>query len=405
MRNGDGGASAVARLATAGEALAAGAATWFLSCVAEWPKTAPFSFGQTFAAMADHPLGVVANGVRTFEGLFPHRVLLPLLANLLGLTGDRFHLAAHGTAVLLLVAVHWCARRLGAGHVDALLVTAAVAFGGATQTYKSHVGYPDSLSFTLLLLAAMAVRSGPWFWSLNLLSAFAHEQVFFFVPLLLLLRRKLAAADWRGDALGLGVMAGVYGLFRLWIGAHASGAMAPGSYFGNGYFPLGFLGVMYFALVWCVLMFGTMLPVLAWAVLHRRAAWEPWALALLVAGITGIYAVAHDFNRFVNFLFLAVLIASLRWLSSGASRRVFVALLLAQLAVTRFAMMPVVVHFFAVMERCGCRLGGAEAELQKLITCVLPQTWPEGATFFALSAALLFAGRFLPPRVVQRAPM
>src|SRR5580765_5147231 len=205
MRNGDGGASAVARLATAGEALAAAAATWLLSCIAEEPGKVPFSFGATFAAMAEHPLGVVDNGVRTFGGLFPHRVLFPLLAHL-----------------------------LGARHVDALLVTAAVAFGGATQTYKSHVGYPDSLSFTLLLLAAMAVRSGPGFWSLNLLGAFAHEQVFFFVPLLLLLRRKLAAADWRGDALGVGVMAGVYGLFRLWLGWHAKGAMEPGSYFGNG---------------------------------------------------------------------------------------------------------------------------------------------------------------------------
>src|SRR5262245_17047308 len=309
MRNGDGGASAVARLATAGEALAAAAATWWLSCIAEQPKTAPTSFGVTFAEMAEHPFGVVVNGVRTCGGQFPHRVLLPLLAHLLGLTGDRFHLAAHGTAVLLLVAVYWCARRVGALRLDSLLVTAAVAFGGATQTYKSHVGYPDSLSFTLLLLAAMAVRSGPWFWLLNLLGAFAHEQVFFFVPLLLLLRRKLAAADWRADALGLLVMAGTYGLFRLWLGAHVSGAIAPGSYFGNGYFPLGFLGVIYLATVWCVLMFGTMLPVLAWAFVHRRAAWEAWALALLVAGITGIYAVAHDFNRFVNFLFLAVLFA------------------------------------------------------------------------------------------------
>ena len=146
MRNGDGGASAVARLATAGEALAAAAATWWLSCIAERPRTAPFSFGETFAAMADHPLGVVEHGVRTFGGQFPHRVLLPLLAHLLGLTGDRFHLAAHGAAVLLLAAVYWCARRVGALRLDALLVTAAIAFGGATQTYKSHVGYPDRKS-------------------------------------------------------------------------------------------------------------------------------------------------------------------------------------------------------------------------------------------------------------------
>src|SRR5262249_16319141 len=267
-------------------------------------------------------------------------------------------------------------------RLDALLVTAAIAFGGATQTYKSHVGYPDSLSFTLLLLAAMAVRSGPWFWLLNRLGAFAHEQVFFFVPLLLLLRRKLAAADWRADALGLGVTIGVYGSFRLWLGAHASGAIAPGSYFGNGYFPLGFLGVIYLATVWCVLMFGTMLPVLAWAFVHRRAAWEAWALALLVAGITGIYAVAHDFNRFVNFLFLAVLSASLRWLESGAYRvRVaFGALLLAQLAVMGFAVMPVAREFAAVMFQCGC-VGGSEADLQKLMTCVLPQMWPAVAAF------------------------
>src|SRR5262249_34140075 len=101
---------------------------------------------------------------------------------------------------------------------------------------------------------------------------------------------------------------------------------------------------------------------------------------------------------------LAVLFASLRWLRCGAPRVVFGVMLLAQLAVVSFLVARVGIEFFAVMQQCGC-LGGSEADLQKLMTCVLPQTWPLVAAFFASFAALLFAGRFLPPRVVGRAPV
>jgi hypothetical protein len=377
-------------------ALAIGIGAFALSCLVERPLGHGFSFGLTYQQMSVDPLA--------FEGLFPHRVLLPLLANLLSLSGPSFHYAAHGSAALLLVLVALTAQRLGTNLLDTALLTLACALGGATQLYKSHVGYPDSLSFVLLLAAVLAVRHGPLAWGLLLLGAFAHEQVLFFAPFLVWLRCRVAGARPRGELGPLLAVVAVYALFRLAIHHDDGKAVAPHYYFGNGYFPLGFVGVLYLAMVQVVLVFGLQLPALTYAyragLQTPRAAqphWQRPALWLYVAAIVGIYAVAHDFNRFVNFLFLPLLFGWRELLRRPGGRLLLVASLLAQVVVTRFVVMPVVQVFFAPMAECGC-LTGVPSELQKLVTYVLPRVWPHVAGAAVLLGLLLAGGGWLARR-------
>jgi hypothetical protein len=381
-------------------ALLAGPAAWALSCLVERPLGHGFSFGLTYQQMSNAPFAL--------GGLFPHRILLPLLGNLTGLSGPDFYLAAHASAVLLLVLVAFAAVRFGAGWLDASLLTLACALGGATQLYKSHVGYPDSLSFALLLGAMLTVRTAVWPWVLMLLGALAHEQTLFFAPCLVWLRLALGGSTLRREALPALAIVVLYAGFRWWIHGDAKDDLEPQYYFNNGYFPLGFVGVLYLAMVQVVLVFGIQLIALPFA--HRmgvqapaaptdRPNWQRPALWLYLLAILAIYAVAHDFNRFVNFLFLPLLVAWRELLRRPYGRAVLVSAMVVQIAVTKFAVMPIVQTFFAPMAECGC-LTGVPKELQKLVTFVLPRVWPYVAGAALLLAGLLAAGVALARREI-----
>jgi hypothetical protein len=365
------------------EAVLVAAAVFWMSCWVEAPAHHAVSFGDTYRKMADHPFA--------FAEMFPHRPLLPMLANLLGLVGDQFWKAAEGTAVLLLVVVHVAARRWGAAFLDAVLVTAAAGLGGATQLYKSQVGYPDSLTFTFLLGSVVAIRSAGLCWSLQFVSLFAHEQAMFFWPLLLLLRRRCAGASLLRDVPWLLGTAVLYGAFRVWLAGRAPAGITPGFYFGNGYFPLGFLGVLYLSMIQAVLVFGPTLPLLGWGWERRRADWERTAMLLLLAGIVGIYLLAHDFDRFVNFLFLPLLVAQVRFLRDMRSRAILLGMLAAQAFVTRYVLLDVAKALAEPVIACGAAVGDP-ARLYLLITCALPRIWPAVLLFAVLLVLLVGAG-------------
>lgn len=371
------------------EAVVVAALVFAASCLIERPARQSLSFGATYEAMAAHPFA--------FAGWFPHRVLLPAIAHVLELTGDRFYLASHGTAVLLLVVAHFAARRFGCRFVDAMLVTTALGFSGAVQTYKSHVGYPDSLNFTFLLASLLALRHTVWFWAFQALSLFTHEQSLFFVPFLLLVRRHRADARLWRDLSWLAAIGMVYAAFRVWVMTMAPQGVKPDYYFGNGYFPLGFLGVLYLAMMWAVLSFGPTLPLLGWLWVRRQADWERSALLLLVAGIVGIYAVAHDFNRFVNFLFLPLLGAQVRLLRERNGRYVLLGMITAQVLVWLEIQPRVTQMMFKVIGESGC-LTGKPADLALLVTWVLPRTWPAVLLCALALVALLGAGAWLGRR-------
>src|SRR5262249_26494118 len=164
-----------------------------------------------YGAMAAQPFGVA--------GDFPHRILGPLLAHALGLAGDRYWLFSWGCNWLLLAVVFDCARAGGARPAGASLATLAVALSGGVQAYKLMIGYSDTLSFALLLLAYRLRARSAAVWCLVLANAFAHEMVFFFAPWLFYQRLRAGGRWWR-EAAALGVAAGVYEAWRLFVAAH-----------------------------------------------------------------------------------------------------------------------------------------------------------------------------------------
>lgn len=365
-----------------------GALAFWLSCLDQPPLDRGFSFGLTYQQMSSTPWD--------WHGLFPHRILLPLLAHWLQLDGERFYLAAHGSAVALLMAIAFVALRLRAKPWQALLLTVAAAVGGATQLYKSHVGYPDSLSFLLLLLALWQVRRPILPWLLLTLAAFTHEQVLFFLPCVLCLRHHLAARTLRHDWPALLVLGTVYGGFRIGIHLAATAELPPQYYFSNGYFPLGFLGVLYLAMVQTLLVFGSQLPALAYRA-RQANAWQRRALWLYLLAILGIYAMAHDFNRFVNFLFLPLLLAWLPTLNQQHGGWLLLAAIVAQVFTNHWLIMPVTQALYAPMAECNC-LTGVPSELQKLVTFVLPRVWPQVAVSGLCLLLLLGLGYWLGAR-------
>src|SRR5262245_28700657 len=162
-------------------AAAVGAVVLWLSDLLQPPSAVAFAgHGEYFQAMTVDPLSL--------HGAFPHRILWPLLAHLLGLGGPRAPVFSQVCNGAFLAVVFWFCRQRGARVLDALLVTGACAATGAVLVYKPMACYSDTLMFLLLLLAVHFVARPVVFWGLVLLASSSHEMVFFFAPWLVYLR-------------------------------------------------------------------------------------------------------------------------------------------------------------------------------------------------------------------------
>jgi hypothetical protein len=82
----------------------------------------------------------------------PHRILGPLLAHLLHIDGDRYWVFSHATVVALLAVLLGAAVRRGCSLTAAAVLTLTVSLTQAMALYKGIVGYPDPMSFLLLVL-------------------------------------------------------------------------------------------------------------------------------------------------------------------------------------------------------------------------------------------------------------
>lgn len=288
-------------------AVAVGIALFWLTNLVEPPLPKPFNFGAEYAAMAQDPFGLLGN--------FPHRILGPLLAHLLGLAGDRYALFAQGCMIALLALLFAAAVLRGAGLLPALVLTAAIAFTGTVQIYKGHLGYPDPITFALLTATLLASRRPVLFWTLMALNLANHEQIFFFWPWLLWWRRRDGAADWRHDAVGGALVAGLYVGWRYFVAAHAQQVMLTlDHYRGLDYFPLGTLGLSILNVASAFVFFGLLPVVICWHAFadgFRRAG---FGILFWLASIFAIFAVAHDVYRFTCFLFVPLFFAGLRLL-------------------------------------------------------------------------------------------
>lgn len=297
-------------------AVLVGIALFWLTNLTEPPAATTLNFGTEYAAMAENLSGYV--------GRFPHRILAPLLGRGVDEVAHWFGGAvpywqfAHACTVLFIAVLFASCSLLGARLWQALLLTAAISFTGAVQIYKGHVGYPEPITFALLLGSMIASRRPALFWTLMFCNVMHHEQIFFFWPWLLWWRYQHGQARWQHDVVGAAVVAGLYVAWRYHVGnqltpEQAQVAMSMGYYLEmKKYFPVGTLGLAILNVLSTFIWFGLWPLVIVW---HASAdGWRRAALPLLlyVACLHAIFGVAHDVYRFTCFMFVPVMLAGLR---------------------------------------------------------------------------------------------
>lgn len=359
-------------------ALGIGALAFAWSCVWQAPRLEPWSMGLDFAAMAADPLGG--------HGPFPHRVLGPCIAWLLGLHGERYALFAHGTAVVFLAMVAAVARRHGASLAGAVLLTAVVATTGAVEVYKHHVGYAEPLAFALALGAHQLRRHTGWFWLAMWLGLLNHEGIAFVWPWLLWAKWRDAGLA-RGDAVGAAAALGVYLTIRWSLLAAASQpTLSAAVYFAN--LPTATTAAMWVIAAASIPIYFGVLPVLlAW---HARASdWRRAALPLLLvlAPILAMCTVATDMPRFLGWLALPIVFAGVWLLHRPNGARWLLALGAATLLAIVLQRGVVGVIVDGMMRRYPEPLPGVVVDL-----------WPLFAAYGAALAAMVAAGRWLARR-------
>ena len=252
------------------------------------------------------------------RGRFPHRVLAPLLAWLLGYGGEGYLPFTHGLHVLLLATVCFVALRMRAGYVGALLVGAAVAITAPTQMYKLHWnGYTDPICYTLFLWMILAARRPGVFWSLFLVNLTNHELAGFLLPWLFFLRR-CEDRRWLLDLIWIGATCGVYLGYYLFIKSQAQQLFSSDYFLSHPLFPGGSFAVWNLAAVHLVTTFGPVLAVLAWHQHERPARGERWHLWLVLLGVLVIFCIAFDWARHSNLLVMPLVLAASRFVGAGA---------------------------------------------------------------------------------------
>ncbi len=299
-------------------ALVVGAAVFGLTCLTEPALRTTMNFGANYGQMSTDPFG--------WLGKFPHRILSPLVANLLGFSGERYGLFTHGCSALMIAMWFAAARFLGARFWQALLLTTTLAFTGAVQIYKGHVGYPDPVTFLLLTASIVAVDRAKLFWVLQFLSVMHHEQIFFFWPWLLYWRHQSARREqfpnehagpvrWRDDFIGGAVVAVLYVAFRFYVGAKATDqVLTMEHYSALDYFPVGTFGLVALNLLSTFIWFGLLPILVAWHLFRDGWRCAGLGIVLFIFCQHAVFGVAHDVYRFTCFLFVPVLFAGLRLL-------------------------------------------------------------------------------------------
>ena len=263
------------------------------------------------------------------RGRFPHRVLAPLLAWLLGYGGEGYLPFTHGLHVLLLATVCFVALRMRAGYVGALLVGAAVAITAPTQMYKLHWnGYTDPICYTLFLWMILAARRPGVFWSLFLVNLTNHELAGFLLPWLFFLRR-CEDRRWLLDLIWIGATCGVYLGYYLFIKSQAQQLFSSDYFLSHPLFPGGSFAVWNLAAVHLVTTFGPVLAVLAWHQHGRPARGERWHLWLVLLGVLVIFCIAFDWARHSNLLMMPLVLAASRFVGAGTRHQLVFAAALA----------------------------------------------------------------------------
>lgn len=390
-------------------ALVVGTLLYALSCWIIAPGNEAKGFGEQWLEISKDP--------RQLPSMFPHRLLAPLLAWLLGLGGAHYLAFVRCLAVLLLSTVWFFGRRRGLGLGDATLLATAIALTAPIQLYKDHwVGYPDPLCYALFLVCALVAHRPVLFWGLWLVNLTNHELAVFLLPWLWFVRRQ-AGGRLIHDVLGAGASLGAYAAYYLWIKAHSQVLFTYEYFASHPLFPGGTFVVLCLALVHLVVAWGPVLAVLAWHQHTRETGRERWHLWLVGAGILVIFGIAFDWARHSNLILIPFVLASVRFLQAG-HRLAFAALTALGAGLMLWippwapnawptdalASLPLlvgsgvaIVHPPRFAGDFNVQFGPLSASLQNW----LPQVWPMLAVITAIAAAIWLTGAALAWR--QRA--
>lgn len=354
------------------------------------PAAAPTpGHGEAFVAQAQDPWSLA--------GMFPQRILWPVLAHLAGELGIGPLAFSQVCSAALLAVVFWFCRARGARFGDALLVTAAVGATGAVQLYQVMTCHADTLNWILLLLCVHHVQRPLVFWPLVLLAALSHEMVFFLSPWLVLLRRR-AGGSWRRELAALAAVGGTYWAWLQVVKACGSvGGFGAGHYLANHWLVWGTLGLW---TLWAMLLlveFGPLLAIVVRDFHHDRVlSWTYCACVL------STMAFAYDVQRFACHAFLPLVLGSLRFFGAGGSRAVYAALVASGIGTY------VVFHWIPGQaggwpyERAWHYVLGfdthAPGTRHRFFTQVVPHLWFETACFALGWVAVFVLGRWLRRR-------
>ncbi len=377
------------RLAAMLLALLVGWLLYEASCLLRPSDEVPTNYARSYVEQSKDPW--------TMRGPTPERILSPLLANCLGMTGEPGYVHfTEWTGVLLLALVFAYVRGRRGNGWDALLATAGVACTGMIQVYKHYAGLPDMLGMALLVAGLLLVRSPLWFWGIYCLGLLNHGMAVFLGPWLLFERWVAARGLTRRD---LAAMAGcviVYVGLRVVATSHVPGPVHDFAFFFDQFQLLGGwvrVGLYSLALVHASIVFGPLLALLVW---HRRLATDRivWVRQLLLfCSVLAICSIATDVFRFANLWGLLLIEATIVCVVTPRARVVFGVLVGGAVwSIWRFepTVMPELTN--AMLQ---CNVMGDDSQF---VRCFLPRTWP----VFAAAAGLLLGSHLLGILLARR---
>jgi len=369
-----------------------GGVLMLLACVLTTPANVPFpGHGEYFAAQAADPFSLV--------GRFPQRILWPVLAFFAGAVGIGPAAFSQVCSGALLATVFWFCRRHGARSLDATLITAGVAATGAVQLYQVMTCHSDTLNWILLLLLVHHAGRPAVFWPLVFVSALSHEMVFSMAPWLVWLRRHAGGHVVREVAclVATGAAYAGWSTFVRTFGAGQSFDIA--YYVQENWLVLGTLALWVLFALLLVCEFGPLLAIVAWGFRQDLALGGRAGTWIYAACVLGMMAFAYDVQRFACHAFLPLVLASLRWLTTGRSRALYATLLaLGMGTYVAFHWIPWQAggwpyerawHYVLTLE------AHAPGTRQRFFTVVLPHLWIATLLFTAFAAAIVGFGLWL----------
>lgn len=384
-------------------ALIVGAGVFGLTCLTEPAQSATLNFGTEYSQMATDPFG--------FIGKFPHRILSPLVAHILGLGGEHYGLFAHGCTALLIAMLFAAARFLGANWWQALLLTTVLSFTGAVQLFKGHVGYPDPVTFLLLTATIVAVDRPRLFWGLQFLSLMHHEQILFFWPWLLYWRHQstrrhqfpsehVKPPRLRDDLIGGQIVVGLYVAWRYYVGTQAvNQTLTMEFYSALDYFPTGTIGLAALNLLSTFIWFGLLPVIVAWHLF--RDGWQRagCSIVLFLVCQHAVFGVAHDVYRFTCFLIVPVLFAGLRLLREPGGALVLMLLGAASVVAIKLqAPVFAEIGMAVLVEQTPTGPAVRFNPVHSIVPEVIPAYWGTFTAYFGCLVATVWLGWFAARR-------